>query len=209
MKILEAKGKNWIVACQDDMSSVFKGWALASDNARALASFFMEQIIFHYGTVGEVVTDNGPSLRGEFSQIVNKYNIHQIKILSYNSQANGVVEHRHFTIWEALVKMCGGEISKWPTLLPAALFANQITVQWATGFSPYYLLHGVHPILPCNLAEVTFMIPQPKERLTDTELLIAWTCQITKMPDDLNRARETLSKLRFRSKEAFKVKFGR
>ena len=89
----------------------------------------MEQIIFHYGTVGEVVTDNGPSLRGEFSQIVNKYNIHQIKILSYNSQANGVVEHRHFTIWEALVKMCGGEISKWPTLLPAALFANQITVQ--------------------------------------------------------------------------------
>ena len=182
---------------------------MALDNARALASFFMEQIIFRCSTVGEVVTDNRPSLRGEFSQIVNKYNIHQIKISPYNSQANGVVERRHFTIWEALVKMCGGEISKWPTLLPAALFADRISVRQATGFSPYYLLHGVHPILPCNLAEVTFVIPQQKECLTDTELLIAQTRQITKMPDDLNQARETLSKSRFRSKEAFKAKFGR
>ena len=209
MKMPEVKGKNWIMACRDDMSSVSKGRALALDNARALASFFMEQIIFCYGTVGEVVTDNRPSLRGEFSWIVNKYNIHQIKISPYNSQANGVVEHGHFTIQEVLVKMCGGEISKWPTLLPAVLFADWITVQQATGFSPYYLLHGVNPILPCNLAEVTFMIPQPKEHLTDSKLLIAWTCQIAKMPDDLNWARETLSKSRFRSKEAFEAKFGR
>lgn len=209
MKMPEAKGKSWIVACRDDMSSVSKGRALALDNARALASFFVEQIIFRYGTVGEVVTDNGPSLRGEFSRIVNKYNIHQIKISPYNSRANGVVERGHFTIREALVKMCRGEISKWPTLLPAALFADRITIRRATGFSPYYLLHGIHPILPCDLAEVTFMIPQPKERLTDTELLIAQTHQIAKMPDDLNRARETLSKSRFRSKEAFEAKFGR
>ena len=105
--------------------------------------------------------------------------------------------------------MCGGDISKWPSLLPAALYADRITARRATGFSPYYLLHGVHPLLPCDLAEATFMIPQLKGPLTDVDLLIARTRQIAKMPEDLNRAKEVLQKSRFRSKEAFEAKFGR
>jgi len=207
MKMPLAKGKNWIVACRDDISWIAEGRALASDNGRALASFFVEEIIFRYGTVGIVVTDNGPSLGGEFTRIVNKYNVTQIKISPYNSQANGVVERGHFTLREALVKMCKGDLSKWPSLLPAALFADRITVRRATGFSPYYLLHGVHPTLPCDLAEATFMVPQ-KENLSDVELLTARIRQIAKMPEDLARARDTLIKSRFRSKEAFEKKFG-
>ena len=208
MKMPEAQGKNWIVACRDDLSGTTEGRAIASDNSRTLASFFVEQIIFRYGTVGEVVTDNGPSLAGDFKRLVNKYNIHQIKISPYNSQANGVVERGHFNIREALVKMSGGGMEKWPTLLPAALFADRITIRRTTGFSPFYLLHGVHPVLPCDLAETTFMVPR-KEHLTDTELLIARTRQIAKMPDDLTRAKKILQKSRFRSKEAFEAKFGK
>ena len=209
MKMPEAQGKNWIVACRDDISGNSEGKAIASDNARAIASFFIEHIIFRYGTVGEVVTDNGPSLEGEFTRLVNKYNIHRIKISPYNSQANGVVERGHFTIREALIRMCGKNISKWPSLLPAAIFADRITTRRATGFSPYYLLHGVHPLLPCDLAEATFMVPRLTDQMTDTDLIAARTRQIAKMPDDLNRAKETLQKSRFRSKEEFEAKFGR
>jgi transposase InsO family protein len=209
MKMPEAQGKNWIATCRDDLSGVIEGRALASDNSRALASFFVEQIIFRYGTVGIVVTDNGPSLGGDFARIVNKYNIHQIRISPYNSQANGVVERSHYIIREILVRMCGNEISKWPSLLPAALYADRITIRRATGFSPYYLLHGVHPLLPCDLAEATFMIPRLKDNLSDLDLLIARTRQIAKMPEDVARARDTLQKSRFRSKEAFEENFGR
>ena len=120
----------------------------------------MEQIIFHYSTVGELVTDNRPSLNREFTQIVNEYNIHQIKISPYNLQANGVVEQGHFIIQEALVKMCSNDISKWPSLLQAALYADWVTVRQVTGFSLYYLLHSVHPLLPCDLVEATFMVPR-------------------------------------------------
>ena len=127
MKMPEAQGKNWIVACRDDMSGNPEGRALAKDNSQALASFVIEQIIFCYGTMGELVTDNGASLGGEFTQLVNKYNVHWIKISPYNSQANGVVEHGHFTIQEALVKMCEGNISKWPSLLPAACQGHSAT----------------------------------------------------------------------------------
>lgn len=208
MKMPEAQGKSWIVLCRDDLSWIAEGRALASDNARAIASFFLEQIIFRYGTVGEVVTDNGPSLGGEFARIVNKHNIHQIKISAYNSQANGVVERGHYVIREALVRMCGGDLTKWPSLLPAALYADRITARRATGFSPYYLLHGVAPLLPCDLAEATFMVPRFKENMSDTDLLIARIRQIAKMPEDTARAKNTLEKSRFKSKEAFEAKFG-
>ena len=207
MKMPEAQGKNWIVACRCDLSGASEGRALASDNGRALASFFIEQVIFRYGTVGELVTDNGASLEGEFTRMVNKYNIHRIKISPYNSQANGVVERGHYTIREALVKMCGNNISKWPSLLQAALYADRITTRRATGFSPYYLLHGVHPLLPCDLAEVTFMVPRMKEGMTDEDLIIARTRQIAKMPEDLARAKATLEKSRFQTKERFNKRF--
>lgn len=207
MKMPEAQGKGWIVACKCDLSGTTEARALGSVTGRALASFFIEQIIFRYGTVGELVTDNGSALEGEFMKRVSKYNIHRIKISPYNSQANGVVERGHFIIREALVKMCGKNISKWPSLLQAAVFADRITIRRATGYSPYYLLHGVHPVLPCDLAEATFMVPRFKERMTDEELLIAWTRQIAKMPEDLARAKEILSQSRFQSQKGYEERF--
>ena len=209
MKMPEAKGKNWIVACRDDLSGTTEGRALASDNARAIASFFVEQIIFRYGTVGVVVTDNGPSLEGEFARIVKKYNLHRIKISPYNSQGNSPVERGHFIMRETLVRMCNGNLSQWPSLLPAAIFADRITTRRATGFSPYYLLHGVHPLLPCDLAEITFMVPRLTGDISDEDLLETRIRQIAKMPADVARARDILKASRFRSGEKFEIKFGR
>ena len=209
MRMPLAQKYQWLVACRDDLSGASESRALVSDTGRALASFFLEQVIFRYGTVGEVVTDNGPSLEGEFTKIVQKYNIYRIKISPYNSQANGVVERGHFTIRETLVKLCDGHLSRWPKLLSAAMFADRITIRRATGFSPYYLLHGVHPMLPCDLAEITFMAPQFKDPMTDEELLAARIRQIAKMPEDVARARETLYKSRFQSAQKFEEKFGR
>src|ERR1700760_129380 len=127
MKMPEGQGKNWIVACRDDLSGTTEARAIASDNAKTLAKFFKEQIIYRYGTVDEIVTDNGPSLMGEFAQMVQKFNVRHIKISPYNSQANGVVERGHFNLREALVKMCGDRIRDWPNLLQAAVYADRIT----------------------------------------------------------------------------------
>jgi len=209
MKMPEAGGKKWIVMCREDIAGVCEGRALAKDNARSIAVFFKEQILYRYGAVAEVVTDNGPSLRGEFEKLAKEFGIKQIKISPYNSQANGVVERGHYTIREALVKACKGDLSKWPQYLQAAIFADRITTRRATGYSPFYLLHGVHPFLPCDLAEATFLCPRFQPGMSTTDLLAARTRQLAKMPTDLARARRTLSQSRFRSKEAFEQKFGR
>ena len=209
MKMPEAQGKSWIVACRDDLSGVTEGRAIASDNAKTLAKFFKEQIIYRYGTVEEVVTDNGPSMMGEFAQIIKKFNIHQIKISAYNSQANGVVERGHYNLREAIVKMCNGKMNEWPNVLQAAIYADRITVRRATGYSPFYLLHGTHPMLPCDLAETTFMVRGFTKGMSEIELLIARIRQLMKLPRDVENAAKLLEKSRLKSKEAFEQKFGR
>jgi hypothetical protein len=71
-------------------------------------------------------------------------NIEHVKISGYNHRTNRVVEKGHFTMREALVKSCEGDLSIWPEKLQQVVFADWITTSSVTGFSPYYLLFGQH-----------------------------------------------------------------
>ena len=209
MKMPLARGKQWLIGCRDDLSGVTECKAIARDKAKVIAKFFLKRIILRYGIVQEVVTDNGPSFSKEFAQLLKQYGIQHIKISPYNSQANGVVERGHFNIREALVKLCKGDLSQWPLMVSAASYADRITVRRSTGFSPYYLLHGVHPLLPGDLADATFMVSKFKPGMTTTELIEARTQQLLRLPEDTAKARNILRQSRFRSKEAFEKKYAR
>ena len=171
--------------------------------------FFLNCIILRYGMVQEVVTDNGPSFKKEFRKLLKNYGITQIKISPYNSQANGVVECGHYNIREALVKLCKNDLSQWPLMVSAACYADRITIRRATGFSPFYLLHGVHPMMPCDLADATFMVSEFKPGMTDVELLAARIQQLLRMPQDVDRATRILKKAQIKSKEIYETKFAR
>ena len=209
MKMPKARGKQWIVACRDDLSGITECKAIARDRAKTIAKFFLNRIILRYGMVQEVITDNGPSFKKDFKKLLRNYGITQIKISPYNSQANGVVERGHYNIREALVKLCKNDLAQWPLMVSAACYADRITIRRATGFSPFYLLHGVHPMMPCDLTDATFMVSEFKPGMTDAELLAARTQQLLRMPQDVARARAVLKKARFKSKEAYETKFAR
>jgi hypothetical protein len=77
MRMPPARGMNWIVLCRDDSSGVTEGRALPKDTSKQLAVFFREQILLRYGAIGEVVTDNGPSLQGAFERLTKEFNVRQ------------------------------------------------------------------------------------------------------------------------------------
>jgi len=90
----------------------------------------------------------------------------QVNISTYNSKANGVVERGHFNIREGILKACGNNIFQWPDKVAPAFFADKVTVSQTTGWSPYYILHGVHPVLPLDLIEHTFLVTGFREGLS-------------------------------------------
>ena len=197
----------WIVAARDDLSGATECKAISHNDASHLTTFFWEQIICCYGIIGEVITDNGSSLESTFALLMKRYGIPQICISPYNSQVNGVVERGHFIIREALVKACEGDLTRWPKLLPHAVFADHITVRRATGLSPFYLLHGIHPVLPFDLFESTFLVRGFKSNMISEELLALCIRQLEKRPSDIHKAAETLAQSCYHSKENFERKF--
>ena len=79
-----------------------------SENAIALASCIFEDILCHWGLLAELVTDNGPAFIQALDILADWYQIWHICIFPYNSQANGVVERRHFNVQEAIIKSSPG-----------------------------------------------------------------------------------------------------
>jgi len=199
----------YIVAARDDLSGACEAKALQHANAEELANFFQNQILYRYGVVQHIVTDNGAENRGKFQELLKQMDLHHIRISGYNHRANGVVEKGHFTMREALIKSCEGDLSVWPEKLQQVIFADWITTSSVTGYSPYYLLFGQHPILLFDLTHATFMIEGFKKGLSTLDLLALRVQQLEKQPEDIAQAAEMLNKHRCRSKAIFDEKFKR
>lgn len=199
-------GYKYIVCARDDLSRASEGRALKNNDSLSLMRFFWEQIYCRYGAIAEVVTDNGPEVKGAFDQLLRRLKIPQVRISAYNKQANGVVERGHFIIREAIMKSVTHR-KDWPTQVPIAFFADRVTVSKVTGFSAYYLLHGIHPVLPFDLADATFLVEGFKTGMSSIDLLVLRMRQLERRQEDLDAAAKALAKARFKSKEDFEWKY--
>jgi hypothetical protein len=207
MHMPKARGYRYIVAARDDLTGACEARALKSAASQPVAEFLWEEIICRYGFIGQIVTDNGSETKGFFQELVKKYDIPHIRISPYNSKANGVVERGHFTLREALIKACKGNIAKWPELLRHAVFADRITIRKSTGFSAHYLLYGVHPVLPFDLTEATYLVQGFRSGLTSEELLALRIQQLEKHGKNVARAAKVLKDTRMWSKRQFEKRF--
>jgi len=209
MRMPDIKGFKYIVAARDDLSGTCEARALKRATAKEVTKFFMDQVYHRYGAPHVIITDNGPEMKESFQRKLERLGIPQIPITPYNHHANGVVERGHFTLREAIIKACEGDITQWPSLVQAAVFADRITISRITGFSPYYLLHGVHPLLPMDLTESTFLVTGFHPNMDTSALLALRIRQLAKLPTDVAAASETLRQARYKSKQDFERRFHR
>jgi len=85
------------------------------------------------------------------------------------------------------------------------LWAERITIHQATGFTPYFMVHGVEPIFPFDLAEGTFLVALPNQETFSTMDLVAWQVhQLQKYQQDLNDIKEKVLKACYQSIHNFK-----
>ncbi|KAJ3571153.1 hypothetical protein NP233_g3932 [Leucocoprinus birnbaumii] len=203
----KSNGFRYIVHARCSLSSYPEFRMLRAENARTLGTFIFEDILCRWGAIEEIVTDNGPAFVQAAEFLSQRYKIHHIRISPYNSRANGPVERRHFDVREALVKAAGGEENRWTTVAPSVFWAERISIQKSTGYSPYYLAHGIEPLLPFDLAEATYLAPSLTKLVSTTDLIAARAIQLQKRPEDLARVKELVLKSRFDSIQHFNEKF--
>ncbi|KIO05676.1 hypothetical protein M404DRAFT_140782 [Pisolithus tinctorius Marx 270] len=139
-----------------------------------------------------------------------QYHICHIHISPYNSQANGIVEHCHYDVCEAIMKSCENNNRCWHTIVHSMFWAKWVTILKSMGLSPYLMVHGVKLLFPFDLAEATFLLPLFPSAYTvlASGQLIAWrVCQLQKHQDDLDQVHGNVLCTHFQSIQQFKTAF--
>jgi hypothetical protein len=180
---------------------------LRQETHTALASFIFEEILCRWGMIEEIITDNGTAFLAAIEYLKTRYSIPHIPISPYNSRANGIVERRHRDVREALIKAADGDETKWPLVAASVFWAERVTIQKSTGYSPYYIAHGVEPLLPFDLAEATYLA-RPLGNIVSTTDLIAYRARmLQKRPEDLERVKKALLRSRMASVRQFEKEY--
>jgi hypothetical protein len=193
---------------RDALTSYPEGRAATSDSAKVIADFIFQDILCRWGGLAELVTDNAPPYIAALDILAERYGIRHIRISGYNSRANGIVESKHFDVREAIMKTCAGNESKWREVIPQVFWAERVTVRKSTGYSPYYLVHGVHPLLPFDILEATYLMPPQDSGMSTEDLIALRARQLSKRPEDIERMQETVTKSRCANLERFEKRHG-
>ena len=147
-------------------------WAmLTRETGKTLGLWILRDLIYRWGLLLEIVTDNGPAFLKALAWLEKHYHIKHIRISGYNSRANGLVERSHFEVREALFKACDGQESKWSQSAYSVFWAERVTIRKRMGCSPYFAATGTHPLLPIDIAEANYLLPPPDAPLSSTDLI--------------------------------------
>jgi hypothetical protein len=169
---------------------------LRNENARAIGEWLLKCFIYRWGTLVEIVSDNGGPFVKAIQYLSKRYHINHIRISGYNSRANGIVERSHFDIRQALFKAADGDASKWSQVAYSVFWADRVTIRKRMGCSPYFAVTGTHPLLPFDISEASYLLPPPNSILSTTDLIAKRAIALQKRSEDLSRLHSKVFKAR-------------
>jgi hypothetical protein len=204
MLMPKAKGFRYIIHARCSLTS-FPEWTMVKNEIfKSIAKFIHENLLCRWGAIEIMVTDNAPQYLQAADYLCKMFHVYHIKITPYNSRAQGPIERRHYDVREALIKATDGDISRWPDVAASVFWAERVTIQKSTGYSPFYLAHGVEPLLPFDLAEATYLAPNLDSIVSTEDLIAQRAMMLQKRPHDLLRVREQVLKARWDSVKQLK-----
>ena len=121
---------------------------LPDRSAKGVAEALTRRIFFRHGCC-QIVSDSGKEFIGEImSQVYRLLGIDARTNTFYHPASQGKVERSHRVIADILAKFVSSGQTDWDLFVPQCMMAINSSVHSATGYSPYYLVHGRQPTLP-------------------------------------------------------------
>ena len=119
-----------------------------------IAKALHDHLITQHGPPITILSDRGRELISKAMQHLCQYwEVRKVATGGYNPTGNAFCErfHRYLNCAMTTLKPGSAESPEWDRLVPAVLFSYRCSINDATGFSPYYMLHGKDPHLPDDL----------------------------------------------------------
>ena len=144
---------------------------LWKETAQSLGDWIFQDILCCWGTLVEIVSNNGKPFVAALGHLDKKYHIKHIRISRYNSHTNSIVKRSHFDIKQALFKPSDGSKTKWSQAAQSVFWLEHVTPQKRMGCSPYFAVMGTHPLLLFDIVEANYLLPPPDSLLSTTDLV--------------------------------------
>jgi hypothetical protein len=177
---------------------------LRTELAKTIGDWIFEDILCRWGSIREIVTDNGPAFLKALEYLSKRYHVNHIRISGYNSRANGLVERPHFDVRQSLFKAADGEANRWASTAYTVFWAERITVRKRMGCSPYFVSTASHPLIPLDISEATYLQPPPTSILSSTELITRRAIALQKRSEDINKLYSRVFEARRKAAVRFK-----
>ena len=124
-----------------------------STTAAEAARLFWDHIVRLHGVPSVIYSDRGSQFTSQFWRTLWGLTGTQLKFsTAYHPQTQGVVERMNAVIGQLLRCTIHGEkTGNWDSLLPTIEMTINALPNSSTGYSPFYLNYGYHPVLPVEL----------------------------------------------------------
>ena len=156
--------------------------AATKNDSATWAKFIYKDIISRFSFF---VVDNGSEFKGITEILFKQYGITVIFTMTYHPEGNVINECSHQTLVNSIRKSCGKDSNKWPLMVHACLLSMHCMATRVTGYTPYYLLYGRHPILAFDISDRTWDFLDWHQVKTTEELIALRTQQLVKCGKDL------------------------
>jgi hypothetical protein len=203
MQLPASGGFKYIVQGRCSLCTYPEFRKLRSETGKTIGEWIFEDIICRWGSLAEIVTDNGKPFLKALEYLAKKYHIRHIRISGYNSRANGVVERTHYDVRQSLYKVAGGVESKWSPGTHLVYWAERITTRKRMGCSPYYAATGASALIPLDISEATYLQPPPTSTLSTTDLITRRAIDLQKRQSDLDRLHSRVYETRLEAARRF------
>ena len=138
----------------------------SSQKAPIVAKTLWDKFFVHYGFPEKILSDQGRNFESQLiSKLCELTQVKKLRTTPYGPEGNGSCEWFNRTLISMFGTLPDDFKSKWPQHISTLVYAYNCTRSNATGFSPYYLLYGRHPLLPIDI-EFGVFVPELSEVVT-------------------------------------------
>jgi len=149
-------GMKFLLQATDPSISWVEAQAARHASSEAWAKFLYEEVYCHFGGVLLCLVDGGSEFKGAVEILFKQYGVVAIVSSPYHPEGNSHAERSHQTLVNSILWACGDNTSRWPLYLHTGLWAMCCSTSRVTGYPPYFLLYGRHPIFAFDFADRTW-----------------------------------------------------
>jgi len=122
-------GFKYVVQGHCSVSHYPEARMLHQESTCTLGDWLYRDVLCRWGTLVEIVSDNGSAFIKALAYLECKFHIKHIHISGYNSRVNGIVKRSHFDLWQALFKAADGDQTRWSSVFQSVIWADHVTTR--------------------------------------------------------------------------------